>query len=299
MRLACWLVRLMPLGVVVAGASVSCGGSTERDGDGAGGTAFGKAGTTASGGFGAVSAGGAVGTGGSMSVGGSGTTGGSGPLPDLCKLPPESGSCNAYFPSYYFDAATGACESFVYGGCGGNDNRFDSVEACHAACGGSSALDSCNVDTDCVLVESQCCSCPSPVLTNYVALNQDGVEAYRSARGCDGVLCEPCLAPDPTDVQDQYFVATCDAGKCVALDLHQTKATACNVSTDCFLRNGTGCCEGCSGGDLVSISDTGALMDLVCGEGPVPCPACAPMLPEGYVPGCVNGVCTVELSDMP
>jgi hypothetical protein len=37
-------------------------------------------------------------------------------------------------PRFYFNAATGACEQFVYGGCGGNDNRFETMEACQAAC---------------------------------------------------------------------------------------------------------------------------------------------------------------------
>ncbi len=31
---------------------------------------------------------------------------------------------------FFFNAKTGNCEQFQYGGCGGNDNRFGSIEEC-------------------------------------------------------------------------------------------------------------------------------------------------------------------------
>ncbi|KAK8783144.1 hypothetical protein V5799_015516 [Amblyomma americanum] len=54
--------------------------------------------------------------------------------PDSCALEPERGLCYAAFTLYYFDAATGTCEEFLYGGCGGNDNRFGSLAECLATC---------------------------------------------------------------------------------------------------------------------------------------------------------------------
>nr|KAG5694594.1 hypothetical protein BaRGS_015007 [Batillaria attramentaria] len=56
---------------------------------------------------------------------------------DICQLPKQPGMCFAYFPKFYFNAASGQCENFVYGGCGGNDNRFDTLEGCQQACGGA------------------------------------------------------------------------------------------------------------------------------------------------------------------
>ena len=53
---------------------------------------------------------------------------------DLCNLPPESGMCPGYFPSYYYNSTTMSCESFVYSGCGGNGNRFATVAECEARC---------------------------------------------------------------------------------------------------------------------------------------------------------------------
>lgn len=40
--------------------------------------------------------------------------------------------CLAYMPSWYH--AGGECKDFVYGGCGGNANRFASKEKCEEFC---------------------------------------------------------------------------------------------------------------------------------------------------------------------
>ena len=42
--------------------------------------------------------------------------------------------CDAYMPSYSYDSAINECTYFVYGGCGGNANRFDSKEQCEEKC---------------------------------------------------------------------------------------------------------------------------------------------------------------------
>jgi hypothetical protein len=74
---------------------------------------------------GGSSAGGVAGTGGAAGAGG------------VCSLPLETGNCDAYFASFGFSQADGRCVPFVYGGCGGNDNRFASLVECEASCGGS------------------------------------------------------------------------------------------------------------------------------------------------------------------
>jgi hypothetical protein len=48
-----------------------------------------------------------------------------------------TGSCLAYFQRYGFNSATGHCERFVYGGCGANENNFDTLGECEDECGGS------------------------------------------------------------------------------------------------------------------------------------------------------------------
>ncbi|XP_017857338.1 PREDICTED: male accessory gland serine protease inhibitor-like [Drosophila arizonae] len=58
---------------------------------------------------------------------------------ELCGLPHSADgaggiSCEAYFPSWSYDAAAKECVRFIYGGCGGNDNRFDTKELCEEKC---------------------------------------------------------------------------------------------------------------------------------------------------------------------
>jgi hypothetical protein len=52
----------------------------------------------------------------------------------LCSQPFDPGECEAALPVYWFNSATGACEPQTYGGCGGNENRFETLEACQATC---------------------------------------------------------------------------------------------------------------------------------------------------------------------
>lgn len=46
----------------------------------------------------------------------------------------SSGECFAFFQKYFHNTKTGECEQFVYGGCGGNENRFDTKEKCEEIC---------------------------------------------------------------------------------------------------------------------------------------------------------------------
>uniref|UniRef100_A0A3Q2YDP0 BPTI/Kunitz inhibitor domain-containing protein n=1 Tax=Hippocampus comes TaxID=109280 RepID=A0A3Q2YDP0_HIPCM len=53
-----------------------------------------------------------------------------------CLSSPDPGPCRAAFPKFYYDPATGSCQSFIYGGCGGNKNQFSSAEECQTRCSG-------------------------------------------------------------------------------------------------------------------------------------------------------------------
>ena len=50
--------------------------------------------------------------------------------------PGERGPCKAAFTRWTFNG--GSCSQFLYGGCRGNGNRFDSQSQCQAVCGGGS-----------------------------------------------------------------------------------------------------------------------------------------------------------------
>ncbi|XP_060665940.1 male accessory gland serine protease inhibitor-like [Drosophila nasuta] len=56
-----------------------------------------------------------------------------------CGLPPFLDgdgifACMAYMPSWSYNLKTNECVRFIYGGCGGNKNRFESKQECLARC---------------------------------------------------------------------------------------------------------------------------------------------------------------------
>ena len=53
---------------------------------------------------------------------------------DICSQPKEVGKCRALSWRVYYDAETQTCKEFGYGGCGGNDNNFNSAVACVRTC---------------------------------------------------------------------------------------------------------------------------------------------------------------------
>ncbi|XP_059199129.1 tissue factor pathway inhibitor a [Centropristis striata] len=53
---------------------------------------------------------------------------------ELCALKDESGPCKAIKDRFFFNVDTGHCELFEYGGCGGNANNFETLEACEETC---------------------------------------------------------------------------------------------------------------------------------------------------------------------
>ena len=53
---------------------------------------------------------------------------------DVCLFEPEVGPCDGDFPRWFYDASTGSCELFSWGGCEGNANNFSSAFDCQARC---------------------------------------------------------------------------------------------------------------------------------------------------------------------
>lgn len=51
-----------------------------------------------------------------------------------CVLPFDAGECLASMPVFYYDAQAARCLEEIYGGCGGNENRFETLEDCQLTC---------------------------------------------------------------------------------------------------------------------------------------------------------------------
>uniref|UniRef100_H3BXB8 Amyloid-beta A4 protein n=1 Tax=Tetraodon nigroviridis TaxID=99883 RepID=H3BXB8_TETNG len=55
----------------------------------------------------------------------------------VCWAPAESGPCHAMLERWYFSPEKRRCVPFLFGGCGGNRNNFESEEYCLAVCSSS------------------------------------------------------------------------------------------------------------------------------------------------------------------
>ncbi|CAB3377734.1 Hypothetical predicted protein [Cloeon dipterum] len=55
----------------------------------------------------------------------------------VCQLEKEVGPCRGYYPRWYFDPVTEECQQFVFGGCRGNRNNFETQEECESTCSGA------------------------------------------------------------------------------------------------------------------------------------------------------------------
>jgi hypothetical protein len=214
--------------------------------------------------------------------------GGAGGEPDdVCQKPADSGPCEAAISRWYFNAQAGLCQEFTYGGCDGNENNFETLEACHAACAGHGVVDrtSCTSPLECAVTNMHCCGAGlSPRLADVTAVNTASLQAF----------VEPCLGLDcATYPIPGHFGATCRNGHCLAFDVRETELTDCTSGDECRLRLGVGCCEGCSGSSeqFVALRSDADLGPLSCGGEPVECPACAPIPPEDLSADCIGGKC--------
>jgi Kunitz/Bovine pancreatic trypsin inhibitor domain len=211
---------------------------------------------------------------------------------DSCALPKEAGPCRGLVRAWWHNPESGVCEPFIYGGCQGNDNRFASRDECQKACPpGGANKDACNTHTDCALVSASCCGCEPVGDDDLLSINA----MWRTSYAQCTVTCGECLDPGELGRTSQYFVPTCNGGRCGVLDLRTSPYTSCAVDDDCMLRYGNGCCDGCSGDGqgILAVSRKQNFEQLVCGDIIPPCEPCPVPPPQKIVATCASGRCVV------
>jgi len=288
-------------GTTARGGSSGVAGSAARGGSSStAGTGVGRAGKSSGGGSSA----------GAGATGGSGIAGAGGSPDPACTASPDAGPCDAYLEVWYNDPTTGICRPSFYGGCGGNANRYSSLAECQRACPDQNPnWDSCSQPSDCLVAGSGCCGvCEAPDLTthDFIAYNRKYEGSFScgfaadlaappgGAAPADPIACAPC--PQPAGNTLRNFVPDCVAGQCVVADLRTSPTTACTQSSECRLRSGTSCCEGCDSSNLIAVRNDGSFEKLICSGISPPCAACAPAPPSGAIAVCDNGRCAVAYS---
>jgi len=238
---------------------------------------------------GVASVGGAASVAGASSIAGASATGG-GAGSAACNAAQESGECDAYFPAFWHDPKTGLCEPFVYGGCGGNANRYPSREACQQACANvQDDWDECVDDSNCTFVSQRCCADCEPVaVERVIAINV----AHQSRYGTCSMptSCAPCRPVEENEQSQKYFKGKCQNAHCTLIDIRETTLTACEKTSDCMLRDGAGCCAECDGAGWVAVNKNADL----CGGAPMSCDACVSPLPREWDVVCLSGRCRQE-----
>ncbi|XP_069790850.1 carboxypeptidase inhibitor SmCI-like isoform X1 [Narcine bancroftii] len=67
---------------------------------------------------------------------------------EICILKADPGQCNALNKRYFFNILTRKCEEFTYGGCGGNENNFETKKECLAKCKVKDQRNPCHLEVD-------------------------------------------------------------------------------------------------------------------------------------------------------
>ncbi|XP_054836469.1 kunitz-type serine protease inhibitor bitisilin-3-like [Eublepharis macularius] len=123
------------------------------------------------------------------------------PLRDFCSYPWDSGPCRGVERRLFYNATSQKCETFRYGGCLGNLNRFITLEECQRSCGKIEKPGFCLPSPKGLFVEcSTACvhdgNCPGP----------QKCCSYGCSLRCSGPIKDLCLLPAETGPCDNVVL---------------------------------------------------------------------------------------------
>jgi hypothetical protein len=150
----------------------------------------------------------------------------------------------------------------------------------------------CNGPGQCAAIEGGCCGvCGVPQLPAFVGVNTQRVQEYHTQQCPLPVRCPACaMGVNPN------IAARCIQGRCQPFDVRlDPEYSACQIDTDCHLRDGLGCCVCGATGGWVALSQRGgaAIPAVECAPNTA-CASCLPLPPMGMTAICSNSVCTVK-----
>ncbi|XP_054714370.1 papilin-like isoform X2 [Uloborus diversus] len=127
---------------------------------------------------------------------------------DVCRLPVDTGPCKETHPRWFYDAQSQSCLPFVFGGCGGNKNRFKSSEICLRFCTGIKAKPTVDEPTKAPIIPEVPLGCaPS---------NCDNIQCPFGIEEIFEGKCTRCRCSNPCEVHE------CSPGSRCAIDIVRT-----------------------------------------------------------------------------
>ena len=119
-------------------------------------------------------------------------------------MPKVPGPCKAFMPRWWYNAKTGKCEKFIYGGCQGNANNFKTEEECMETCPVKCPPLPCDVKCEYghVLDKNGCptCECIEPCKVSCFSPKENKVNLFAGMKiEYDGYIVENQLTSTVRD----------------------------------------------------------------------------------------------------
>jgi Kunitz/Bovine pancreatic trypsin inhibitor domain/WAP-type (Whey Acidic Protein) 'four-disulfide core' len=171
--------------------------------------------------------------------------------PSYCTEPHDPGQCDEEFDTvikYYFDIRYKKCLPFLYSGCDGNKNRFDSFRSCNEHCRTAESR------AKCFELKKHCDSlscCHGIVRLNDTSSGCEKCDCYDP---CNDFSCPEgsrCLVEEIIEDEAVKFIPNCQytikAGSCTKFKGRRTDSclSHCRDDADCY-GNKKCCYYGCS-----------------------------------------------------